>query len=74
MNDHLRARVAGVKRRHIVVVQRGDTLSALSQTHLGSARRWNEIRIRNGLTDDTIHPGQHLDFPADRACLPDSIS
>ncbi|HEY6003396.1 MAG TPA: LysM peptidoglycan-binding domain-containing protein, partial [Anaeromyxobacter sp.] len=50
-----------------VVVRRGDTLWALSASHLGDPLRWprlhqaNRDRIRD---PDLIYPGQRLDLPA----------
>ena len=48
------------------VVQPGDTLSSIAQTHLGEARLWPQIAEANpdAIDDpDLIHPGQVLDIP-----------
>lgn len=50
------------------VVQKGDTLSAIAKTHLGSANKWREIYDANrgviGDNPDRILPGQELKIPA----------
>lgn len=46
-------------------VRKGDTLSAIAQSQLGSASRWPEIARLNSLDDpDLIYPGQQLAMPA----------
>jgi LysM repeat protein len=44
-------------------VKKGDTLSKISQTHLGSANRYDEIKKLNYLSTDTIYTGQLLNIP-----------
>lgn len=44
-------------------VKKGDSLSKISQIHLGSANRYNEIMKLNRLTTDTIYVGQLLKLP-----------
>ncbi|MFT8395328.1 LysM peptidoglycan-binding domain-containing protein [Propionibacterium sp.] len=58
---------AGSPRLQEVTVQRGDTLWALSQQHLGDATRWQELHEANAdsLADpDLISPGQVLRLPS----------
>lgn len=45
------------------VVQRGDTLSEISQKLLGTARRWKEIQDLNGLDDPQVRAGMKLRIP-----------
>lgn len=45
------------------VVQRGDTLWDIAARLLGSGLRWTELAAFNGLSGDTIHPGQVLRIP-----------
>jgi N-acetylmuramoyl-L-alanine amidase len=45
------------------IVKKGDTLSKISQTYLGSAGRYEEIKNLNGLASDTIFIGQVLKLP-----------
>jgi len=55
---------SGGDRTH--TVEKGDTLSAISQKHYGSANRWQEIfnANRDQLDDpDLIQPGQVLRIP-----------
>lgn len=44
-------------------VKSGDTLWKIAETHLGSGRRYLEIMELNGLSDETIYPGQVLRIP-----------
>lgn len=44
-------------------VKRGDSLWKIAQSHLGSGSRYTEIMELNGLTSNTIHPGQVLKLP-----------
>ena len=44
-------------------VKPGDTLSAIALAKLGKASRYVEIKKLNGLTTDTIYPGQVLKMP-----------
>lgn len=44
-------------------VKRGDSLWKIAQKHLGSGSRYVEIKELNGLTSDTIQPGQILKLP-----------
>lgn len=44
-------------------VQSGDTLWSIAELLLGNGLRYNEIKILNGLTSDTIYPGQSLKIP-----------
>lgn len=41
-------------------VQSGDSLWGIAQTQLGDGERYQEIKTLNGLSDDTIYPGQVL--------------
>lgn len=55
---------SGAGRTH--TVEKGDTLSAISRQHYGSANRWQEIfdANRDQLDDpDLIQPGQVLRIP-----------
>lgn len=44
-------------------VQKGDSLWAIAQKLLGAGNRYPEIKKLNGLTNDTIQPGQTLKIP-----------
>jgi hypothetical protein len=44
-------------------VQSGDTLSEIANNLLNNWRRYTEIKSLNGLTSDTIYPGQVLRIP-----------
>ena len=45
-------------------VKAGDSLWAIAAAQLGDGARYNEIKTLNGLTSNTIHPGQILKLPA----------
>jgi nucleoid-associated protein YgaU len=49
--------------RYFWIVQRGDTLSAIAEWHLGAARRYPEIMKMNRKADDRIWPGDRLELP-----------
>ena len=44
-------------------VQAGDTLWGIAQAQLGNGARYAELKDRNHLTEDIIHPGQVLYLP-----------
>lgn len=44
-------------------VKAGDSLWAIAAKQLGNGSRYKEIKSLNGLTSDTIHPGQVLKIP-----------
>lgn len=44
-------------------VVRGDSLWAIAAKLLGNGNRYKEIKSLNGLSSDTIHPGQTLKIP-----------
>ena len=44
-------------------VKSGDSLWAIAAKQLGDGSRYKEIKSLNGLTSDTIHPGQILKIP-----------
>jgi GH25 family lysozyme M1 (1,4-beta-N-acetylmuramidase) len=44
-------------------VQKGDTLWSIAQELLGAGSKYTEIKALNGLTGDTIYPGQVLKIP-----------
>ena len=48
----------------IHVVAKGETLWGISRQYLGAGRRYTEIKALNGLTSNTIYPGQKLKIPA----------
>ena len=48
----------------IHVVVKGETLWGISRQYLGAGRRYTEIKALNGLTSNTIYPGQKLKIPA----------
>ncbi len=52
-----------IRKYMLYKVKKGDTLDKISQTHLGSASRYDEIRILNRLSIDTIYVGQLLKIP-----------
>lgn len=45
-------------------VKAGDSLWGIAAAQLGDGARYNEIKTLNGLTSNTIHPGQTLKLPA----------
>ena len=45
-------------------VKAGDSLWAIAAAQMGDGARYNEIKTLNGLTSNTIHPGQTLKLPA----------
>lgn len=45
-------------------VKTGDSLWGIAAAQLGDGARYNEIKTLNGLTSNTIHPGQTLKLPA----------
>lgn len=44
-------------------VKQGDSLWAIAAAQLGDGSRYNEIKVMNGLTSNTIHAGQTLKLP-----------
>lgn len=44
-------------------VKSGDSLWAIAAKYLGNGSRYTEIKSLNGLSSDTIHPGQVLKLP-----------
>lgn len=44
-------------------VKKGDTLWEIAKKFLGKGQRYTEIKTMNGLTSDTIYPGQVLKIP-----------
>jgi D-gamma-glutamyl-meso-diaminopimelic acid endopeptidase CwlS/peptidoglycan endopeptidase LytF/peptidoglycan endopeptidase LytE len=52
-----------IRKYMLYKVKKGDTLSKISQTHLGSANRYDEIKKLNRLSTDTIYVGQLLKIP-----------
>ena len=44
-------------------VKQGDSLWAIASKQLGDGSRYNEIKVMNGLTSNTIHAGQTLKLP-----------
>ena len=45
------------------IVKDGDSLWAIAAAYLGEGSKYNEIKILNGLTSDTIYTGQILKLP-----------
>ena len=56
-------KIPGSKQR-TYTVKAGDSLWAIAAAQLGDGARYNEIKKLNGLTSNTIHPGQTLTLPA----------
>lgn len=48
---------------HTYYVQAGNSLWGIAQSQLGDGARYQEIKALNGLSDDTIYPGQVLQLP-----------
>jgi LysM repeat protein len=44
-------------------VRSGDSLAGIAASQLGAEKRWPEIQQLNGLSDDTVFPGQTLVLP-----------
>ena len=55
-------KIPGSKKR-TYTVKAGDSLWAIAAAQLGDGARYNEIKTLNGLTSNTIHPGQTLTLP-----------
>ena len=47
----------------VYTVKPGDTLWSISQTYLGTGKKYCEIQSLNHLKDETIHPGQTILIP-----------
>ena len=47
----------------IHVVTKGETLWGISRQYLGAGQRYTEIKALNGLTTNTIYPGQIIKVP-----------
>lgn len=47
----------------VYTVKPGDTLWGISQSYLGTGKKYNEIQSINHLKDDVIHPGQTILIP-----------
>lgn len=47
----------------VYTVQKGDTLWELAKKYLGNGSRYQEIKILNGLSNDTIYSGDKLKIP-----------
>ncbi|MGI5133193.1 putative T7SS-secreted protein [Pseudonocardia sp. CA-107938] len=70
---HTSAEHAATVQRHVITVERGDTLTGLAAQYLGDSRRWHEIfELNRGLpqTDGSsldrvwlLHPGWTLAMP-----------
>lgn len=54
---------AGSTAASTYTVQKGDSLWAIAERHLGNGTRYNEIKKLNGLTSDVIYSGQVLKLP-----------
>ena len=48
------------------VVKNGDTLWGIAERYLGKGAKYLELKSLNGLTSDTIYPGQTLKIPTER--------
>lgn len=56
-------RIPGKSGPKTYTVKKGDTLWGIAQSQLGNGAKWPEIKKLNGLSGDTIHPGQVLKIP-----------
>lgn len=57
-----------------VTITEGDTLASLAASHLGDARRWQDLAVVNGLKPPFINKQASLDLTkADEAVLPGSL-
>lgn len=54
---------AGAAASRTYTVKSGDSLWAIAAKQLGNGNRYKEIKSLNGLSSDTIHPGQVLRLP-----------
>lgn len=55
--------VSGAATAKTYTVKSGDSLWAIAAKQLGDGSRYKEIKSLNGLSSDTIHPGQVLKLP-----------
>lgn len=57
------ADISGASGGKTYTVKAGDSLWAIAAKQLGNGSRYTEIKSLNGLSSDTIHPGQVLKLP-----------
>lgn len=48
------------------IIKSGDTLWGIAERYLGNGSKYSELKSLNGLTSDTIYPGQTIKIPTER--------
>lgn len=57
----------GTEQRYTThIIKSGDTLWSIAENYLGNGAKYKELKNLNGLTSDTIYPGQTLKIPGSK--------